>query len=72
MQKLTFEQVNNMSEDTMRRLLLDEVLDQNFKEQAEEERRKAEEEARAKEEERLNGFFADRFKNKSPRFGDQY
>lgn len=72
MQRLTFEQVNNMSEDTMRRLLLDEVLDQNFKEQAEEERRKAEEEARTREEERLNSFFADRFKNKTPRFGDQY
>lgn len=49
MKKLSLEMVNNMSEDAMRQLLRDEVVEQHLKEQAEAERIKAEEEAKAKE-----------------------
>ena len=64
--------VNNMSEDAMRQLLRDEVVEQHLKEQAEAERIKAEEEVKVKEEKAMNDFFANPFKDKSPRFGDQY
>ena len=72
MKKLSLEMVNNMSEDAMRQLLRDEVVEQHLKEQAESERIRAEEEAKAKEEKAMNDFFANKFKDKSPRFGDQY
>lgn len=72
MKKLSMELVNNMSEDAMRQLLRDEVVEQHLKEQAEAERIQAEEEAKAKETKQLDDFFANRFKDKSPRFGDQY
>lgn len=72
MRKLSMDLVNNMSEDAMRQLLRDEVVEQHLREQAEAERLKAEEEAKAKEEKAMNDFFANRFRNKSPRFGGQY
>ena len=56
--------VNNMSEDAMRQLLRDEVVEQHLKEQAEAERLKAEEEANAEEEKAMNDFFVNRFRNK--------
>lgn len=72
MRNLSLEMVNNMSEDAMRQLLRDEVVEQHLREQAEAERLKAEEEAKAKEEKAMNDFFANRFRNESPRFGYQY
>lgn len=72
MKKLSMDLVNNMSEDAMRQLLRDEVVEQHLKEQAEAERIRAEEEAKAKEEKAMNDFFANKFKDNSPRFGDQY
>lgn len=72
MKNLNFEIVNNMSEDSMRQLLRDEVIEQHLREQVEAERLKAEGEAKVKEEKSLNDFFTNRFKNKSPHFGDQY
>lgn len=72
MENLTLEQVNNMDAETMRQVLRNEVIEKQRLEQAEAERRKAEEEAKAKDEEIMNNFFANKFKNKAPRFGDQY
>lgn len=72
MKNLSLEMVNNMSEDTMRQLLHDEVVEQHLKEQAEAERIAAEEQAKREEAARMDAFFAERFRNKSPRFGDQY
>ena len=72
MKKLSLEMVNNMSEDAMRQLLRDEVVEQHLKEQAESERIRAEEEAKAKEEKAMNDFFANKFKDISQRFGDMY
>lgn len=72
MENLTLEQVNNMDSETMRQVLRNAVIERQREEQAEADRRKAEEEAKAKDEELMNNFFANKFKNKSPRFGDQY
>lgn len=72
MENLTLEQVNNMDSETMRQVLRNAVIERQRTEQAEAERRKAEEEAKTKDEELMNNFFANKFKNKSPRFGDQY
>lgn len=72
MENITLEQVNNMDAETMRQVLRNAVIERQRAEQAEAERRKAEEEAKAKDEELMNNFFANKFKNKSPRFGDQY
>lgn len=72
MENLTLEQVNNMDAESMRQVLRSAVIERQRAEQAEADRRKAEEEAKAKDEELMNNFFANKFKNKSPRFGDQY
>lgn len=72
MRKLSMDLVNNMSEDAMRQLLRDEVVEQHLREQAEAERIAAEEQAKREETARMDAFFAERFRNKSPRFGDQY
>ena len=72
MEQLTLEQVNNMDAESMRQVLRNAVIERQRAEQAEADRRKAEEEAKAKDEEQMNNFFANKFKNKSPRFGDQY
>ena len=72
MENITLEQVNNMDAESMRQVLRNAVIERQRAEQAEAERRKAEEEAKAKDEELMNNFFANKFKNKSPRFGDQY
>lgn len=72
MEQLTLEQVNNMDAESMRQVLRNAVIERQRAEQAEAERRKAEEEAKAKDEELMNNFFANKFKNQSPRFGDQY
>ena len=72
MENLTLEQVNNMDAESMRQVLRSAVIERQNEEQAEAERRKAEEEAKAKDEELMDNFFAKKFKNKSPRFGDQY
>lgn len=69
MEKLSLEQVNNMDAEAMRQILRNAVIEREREEQEEAERQKAEEEAKAKEEERLGNFFANKFKNKSPRFG---
>ena len=60
MKKLSLEMVNNMSEDAMRQLLRDEVVEQHLKEQAEAERIKAEEEVKVKDEKAMNDFFANK------------
>lgn len=72
MEQLTLEQVNNMDAESMRQILRNAVIERQRAEQAEADRRKAEEEAKAKDEELMNNFFANKFKNQSPRFGDQY
>lgn len=72
MEQLTLEQVNNMDAESMRQVLRNAVIERQRAEQAEADRRKAEEEAKAKDEELMNNFFAHKFKNQSPRFGDQY
>lgn len=72
MENLTLEQVNNMDTESMRQVLRNAVIERQRAEQAEAERQKAEEETKAKEEKAMNDFFANRFRNKSPRFGDQY
>lgn len=72
MENLTLEQINNMDAETMRQVLRNAVIERQRAEQAEADRRKAEEEAKAKDEELMNNFFAKKFKNQSPRFGDQY
>lgn len=70
--KLNMELVNNMSEDAMRQLLRDEVVEQHLAEQAEAERIAAEEQAKREESARMDAFFAERFRHTEPRFGDQY
>lgn len=72
MENLTLEQINNMDAESMRQVLRNAVIERQRAEQAEADRRKAEEEAKTKDEELMNNFFANKFKNKSPRFGDQY
>lgn len=72
MEQLTLEQVNNMDAESMRQVLRNAVIERQRAEQAEADRRKAEEEAKAKDEELMNDFFTKKFKNQSPRFGDQY
>ena len=72
MEQLTLEQVNNMDAESMRQVLRNAVIERQRAEQAEADRRKAEEEAKAKDEELMNNFFANKFKNQPPRFGDQY
>lgn len=72
MKNLTLEQINNMDSESMRQVLRNAVIERQRAEQAEAERRKAEEEAKAKDEEIMNNFFANKFKNKAQRFGDQY
>lgn len=72
MEKLSLEQVNNMDVEAMRQVLRNAVIERHMAEQAEAERQKVEAAAKEKEEEHLNNFFANKFKNKSPRFGDQY
>ena len=72
MENLTLEQISNMDTESMRQVLRNAVIERQRAEQAEADRRKAEEEAKAKDEELMNNFFANKFKNQSPRFGDQY
>lgn len=72
MENLSLEQINNMGEAALRQTLRDVVIERQRSEQAEAEQKKAEAAAKAKEEEQLNSFFANKLKNKSPRFGDQY
>ena len=72
MENLTLEQVNNMDAESMRQVLRSAVIERQRAEQAEADRRKAEEEAKAKDEELMNNFFSKKFKNQSPKFGDQY
>lgn len=66
------EEVNNMDAETMRQVLRNEVIEQQMQERAEAERIAAEEQAKAEEAARLNAFFAERFQNSRPKFGDQY
>lgn len=66
------EEVNNMSEETMRQILRDEVINQRMQERLEAERIASEEQAKAKESARMDAFFAQRFQNSRPKFGDQY
>ena len=72
MRNLSLEEVNNMSEETMRQILRDEVINQRMQERAEAERIAAEERAKAEESARMDAFFAQRFQNSRPKFGDQY
>ena len=72
MRKFTLEEVNNMDADTMRQILRTEVIEQRMRERAEAERIAAEEQAKREESARMDAFFVERFKNKSPKFGDQY
>ena len=72
MEKISLEEVNNMSEPALRQTLRDIVIERQRQEQAEAERKSAEEASRIKEEERLDGFFARKMRNNGPRFGDQY
>ena len=72
MEKLTLNQVNSMSVDAMRQVLRDAVIERQRREQAEVERIAAEGQAKAEESARMDAFFAQRFKNSRPKFGDQY
>ena len=72
MRNLSLEEVNNMSEETMRQILRDEVINQRMQERLEAERIASEEQAKAKEYARMDAFFAQRFQNSRPKFGDQY
>lgn len=72
MGKLTLEQVNNMDAETMRQVLRNEVIEQQMLERAEAERIAAEERAKREATARMDAFFAERFKNSRPKFGDQY
>ena len=66
------EEVNNMDAETMRQVLRDEVINQRMQERAEAERIAAEEQAKREETARMDAFFAQRFQNSRPKFGDQY
>lgn len=72
MKKFTLEEVNNMDADTMRQVLRNEVIEQRMQERAEAERITAEERAKVEEAARMDAFFAQRFQNSRPKFGDQY
>ena len=72
MRKFTLEEVNNMDADTMRQVLRNEVIEQRMQERAEAERIAAEEQAKREEAARMDAFFAQRFQNSRPKFGDQY
>lgn len=72
MRKFNLEEVNNMSEETMRQILRDEVINQQMQERADAERIAAEEQAKQEATARMDAFFAQRFQNSRPKFGDQY
>ena len=72
MKKFTLEEVNNLDADTMRQVLRNEVIEQRMQELTEAERIAAEERAKAEESARMDTFFAERFQNSRPKFGDQY
>ena len=72
MRKFNLEEVNNMSEETMRQILRDEVINQQMQERADAERIAAKEQAKREEAARMDAFFAQRFQNSRPQFGNQY
>lgn len=72
MRKFTLEEVNNMDADTMRQVLRTTVIERQMQERAEAERIAAEEQAKAEATARMDAFFAQRFQNSRPKFGDQY
>lgn len=72
MKKFTLEEVNNMDAETMRQVLRNEVIEQRMQERADAERIAAEERAKQEATTRMDAFFAQRFQNSRPKFGDQY
>ena len=72
MKKFTLEEVNNMDAETMRQVLRTAVIERQMQERAEAERIAVEEGAKAEEAARMDAFFAQRFQNSRPKFGDQY
>ena len=72
MKKFTLEEVNNMDAETMRQVLRNEVINQQMQERAEAERIAVEEQAKREATARMDAFFAQRFQNSRPKFGDQY